>query len=170
MTRDAYDWIILTIQGCALLGLVYYAIETFKIRRAAQAQVEAALRPCVVISSAPRPLDDTLMEMDQTDSTAIVSCRDGLVQIQNIGVAPAFNIRYQFTAVDKIGNYLNFTGYVAGIAKDGQVSIPVFLTLIQGHDFHCLLSFESASGHRYSSRATLRNLVITNVRFDSERT
>jgi hypothetical protein len=100
-----------------------------------QDQVEATLRPCVSLSTAPREFDAAILAMDETDSAVNVRCPEVLVQIENIGVGPAINIRYEFKPMHPHeSTHSHPTGYIAGISKEGAFRIPVARTLIVGHD------------------------------------
>ena len=105
--------------------------------------------------------------MEGTDSTVIVRCPEGMVQIENIGLGPAINIRYEFRLLQPHeGAQAHPTGYVAGIQKYGAFIIPVARTLIVGHNYECSLEYESVSHRRYRTKAILNNLVVTNLRFE----
>jgi len=132
-----------------------------------QDQVEATLRPCVSLSMAAREFDDAILAVDETDSTVVVRCPEGLVQIENMGVGPAINIRYEFRPMQPHeSTYPHPTGYVAGIAKDGAFLIPVARALIVGHDYESSFEYESVSHRRYRTKVTLKDLVITDMRFE----
>jgi hypothetical protein len=132
-----------------------------------QEQVEATLRPCVSLSMAPREMEAAVLAVNETDSTVIVRCPGGLIQIENMGVGPAVNIRYEFSTVQPHeSSYSHPTGYVAGLAKEGVFLIPVSRTLLAGHDFESLIEYESVSHRKYRTRVTLNDLVITNMRFE----
>ena len=132
-----------------------------------QDQVEATLRPCVSLSMALRDFDATVLAMDETDSTVVVRCPEGLVQIENIGLGPAVNIRYEFRPIGPHeSTHAHPTGYVAGISKDGASRIAVARALIEGHDYESLFEYESVSHRKYRTSVTLRNLVITDMRFE----
>jgi hypothetical protein len=161
------------IQALLLAGLVWYTLETRRIRRTSQKQfglsqeqVEATLRPCIALSTTARTPEEAILAMDDTDSTVIVRCPEGLVQIENIGVGPAINIRYEFSPTNPEGNLAHPTGYVAGISTNGTFLIPVARALIVGHDFNCSFDYESVGHRKYRTKVTLKNLIITDMRFE----
>jgi hypothetical protein len=172
--RDWLDYWNAFIQVLLLGGLVWYTVETWRIRRTSQKQialsqdqVEGTLRPCISLSTAPREFEAAILAMDETDSTVIVRCPEGVVQIENIGVGPAINIRYEFRPLQPHeSTHANPKGYVAGIPKDGTSRIPVARALIVGHNYECQFEYESVSHRRYRTKVTLNNLVITNMRFE----
>jgi len=162
------------IQVLLLLGLVWYTVETRRIRKTSQKQfalgqdqVEATLRPCIALSTAARTGEDAILAVDGTDSTVVVRCPEGLVQIENIGVGPAINVRYEFRAINPENNLAHPTGYVAGVSVSGTFLIPVARALIVGHDFNCVFDYESVAHRKYRTKVTLRNLVITDLRFEA---
>jgi hypothetical protein len=167
------DYVNTGTQLLLLGGLVWYTLETRRIRRTSQKQVglsrdqvEATLRPCVTLSTATRTPDDAILAVDGTDSTVIVRCPEGLAQIENIGVGPAINIRYELRPLNPQLTRAHPTGYVAGISKDGTFLIPVARALLVGHDFDCLFDYESVSHRKYRTKVTVKNLVITDLRFE----
>jgi hypothetical protein len=132
-----------------------------------QDQVEATLRPCVSLSMAPREFEDAVLAMNETDSTVIVRCPEGLVQIENIGLGPAVNIRYEFAPIGPHeSTHAHPTGYVAGIPKDGLSRIAVARALIVGHNYEALFEYESVSHRKYRTSVILSDLVITDMRFE----
>ena len=172
--RDWLDYFNTGIQILLLMGLVWYTIETRRIRRTSQKQValsqdqvEATLRPCISLSTAPLEFNEAILAMDETDSTVIVRCPEGVVQIENIGVGPAINIRYTFQPLtEHESTHANPTGYVAGIPKGGDFRIPVARALIVGHNYECVFEYESVSHRKYRTTVRLNDLVITNMRFE----
>lgn len=132
-----------------------------------QDQVEATLRPCVSLSMTAREMEAAVLAAHGTDSTVIIRCPGGLVQLENMGVGPAINIRYEFSTVQPHeSTYSHPTGYVAGIPKEGVFLIPVARTLLAGHDYESLIEYESVSHRKYRTRVTLSDLVITDMRFE----
>jgi hypothetical protein len=172
--RDWLDYVNLCVQLLLLAGLVWYTVETRRIRRTSQRQialsqdqVEATLRPCVSLSKTSRSFEDVVLALNDTDSAVVVLCPEGVVQIENIGVGPAINIRYDFRPADHHeSTHANPKGYVAGISQDGNFRIPVARGLLQGHLYECVFDYESVSHRRYRTRVRLDNLVITEMRFD----
>jgi hypothetical protein len=119
------------------------------------------------LSTAPREFDAAVLARGDTDSTVIVRCPGGLVQIENIGVGPAINIRYGFRAMQPHESTHSYpTGYVAGISKDGVFLIPVARSLIVGHDYESFFEYESVSHRKYRTKVTVKDLVITDMHFE----
>jgi hypothetical protein len=172
--RNWLDYLNAGIQILLLAGLGWYTLETRRIRRISQKQValsqdqvEATLRPCVSLSTTAREFDDAILAMNETDSTVVIRCPEGVVQIENIGVGPAINIRYEFQPLQPHeSTHAHPTGYVAGIPKGGEFRIPVTRTLLAGHDYECSFEYESVSHRKYRTKVILNDLVITNMRFE----
>jgi hypothetical protein len=165
--RDWLDYLSFVVQVLLLAGLVWYTIETRRIRKTSQEQVEATLRPCVSLSTTARDFQEAVLGMDEADSAVVLRCPQGMVQIENIGVGPAFNIRYEFRPLHPELTQAHPVGYVAGISKDGTFLIPVARTLLAGHDFECLLDYQSVNHRNYRTAVTLINLAITAMRFEA---
>jgi hypothetical protein len=174
LVSDWLDYWNAGIQVLLLAGLVWYTVETRRIRRISQKQValsqdqvEATLRSCISLSTAPREFDEAILAMNETDSTVIVRYPEGVVQIENIGVGLATNIRYEFRPLQPHeSTHAHPSGYVAGIPRDGMFRIPVARALIVGHDYECLFEYESVSHRRYRTKVMLNDLVITNMRLE----
>lgn len=171
--RDWIDYTNTTVQVLLLGGLVWYTVETWRIRRTSQKQVglsqdqvEASLRPCISFSTTQRDGEEAVLGMDGTDSTVVVLCPEGDVQIENIGVGPAINIRYEFRSMHLEITQAHPTGYVAGISKDGTFRIPVARALLAGHEFECCFDYESVSHRKYRTKVVIRNLIIIDMRFE----
>lgn len=168
------DYVNTAIQALLLAGLVWYAVETRRIRIASQSQfalsqdqLEATRRPYVVLSTTARNREDAILAINGTDSTVMVFCPERLVQIENIGPGIAANIRYEFVPLDPVVQ-ARPAGYVAHISQGGKFQLPVATGTIAGYAFRCVFSYESASHRRYLTTTLLNNLVITDIRFDPE--
>lgn len=89
------DWIALI----GIVGLALYCVETWKIRRAAQSQLEALRTPCITFSSTPRDANDAVLERDGARGDMILAFHEGDAVLTNIGNGPAVNIEYLLTSV-----------------------------------------------------------------------
>ncbi|MDQ6700027.1 MAG: hypothetical protein M3Z36_07560, partial [Acidobacteriota bacterium] len=90
------------LQAAALVALVLYACETWKIRKAAQEQSEGLHKPCVTLVAEPRDLDAMLLEMDEVRGGTIIKAVQGSVALQNIGNGPAINVSYELRASEQM--------------------------------------------------------------------
>lgn len=161
------------VQFGILLGLLWYAAETLQIRKTSQAQitvsqaqVEAAFRPCVVLSTTEREFEDAVIERDGTASTIVVApCRDNVIQIRNIGIGPAINITYDIRRTNEPAHGEPRTGYVAAIPKDGTFRLPVPRAFLQNYEATCVFRYRSVSEAEYRTEVNVRNLVLLEMRF-----
>jgi hypothetical protein len=89
---------------CVALGvLVWYALETLRIRKASQEQAEAVQRPCLTLATAARGYEDAVLEMGGAVGGMIVAAREGNVALWNVGSGPAINARYSAEKFIQIG-------------------------------------------------------------------
>jgi hypothetical protein len=116
---DAIQQNMLWVQGIALLVsastlgvLVWYAIETFKLRKAAESQItvsqqllraandqaEAASKPYITIRAKLRDASRTLLAMDGAVGGSVVFDETGQYQAVNVGSGIALNVSYCFKA------------------------------------------------------------------------
>ena len=86
----------------------FYAIETWKIRKATQKQVQASndqveglSKPCITFPGSLRDGADTILEMHGATGNIIAAADTGSYIIVNIGSGVALNIRYQFTRQER---------------------------------------------------------------------
>jgi hypothetical protein len=112
-------------------ALVFYAIDTRKLRLAAQEQVEAAIIPCVLITADPQKLGT-----------------EGAIKIENIGAGPALNVRWAFW------KNLSWNSLPAIEAKKSR-SAPFLLKDILNNDKVVVCEFESLSGSKYRTFSTI---------------
>jgi len=105
--------------GAATLGvLIWYAVETWKLRKAAEAQIkvsqdllkaandqaEGIAKPCMTIRGKLRDAAKTLLAMDDATGGVCVGDEGGHYVAVNIGNGIAMNVSYFFTAVqDRLG-------------------------------------------------------------------
>jgi hypothetical protein len=114
------------IVNCVVLAtLFWYALETKRIRKASQQQVEALQKPCLALVSEPRDFDDTVLEMDDAVGGMIVA--SGNVKVENIGNGPAVNVRFKINPADRSAdsNAARSSGYLQNISQGKTVVMPV---------------------------------------------
>ncbi len=176
-----YEWSLkwiepaVLIQCLILLGLIWYACETWKLRRASQEQIEVMEKPCVVPSFLVRP-EWVGGEVSHETTYQGVMIFGPTVQILNIGKATAFDIEFEIqkheeTKVSRKG-YLPFLPH----GKDAFIRIKrdELVTSKEQMDITLKLSYVSQSGKSYTSSTTVRpndnlgnNLgIVTDVSFD----
>ena len=147
------DWI--TLAG--VIGLVIYCVETWKIRKAAEAQLEAQRTPCLTFAATPRDGADAVL--DGANRTMILNFDAGDAMLVNIGNGPAVNIEYVWTAKGNPPRELR--GYVPFIPPGGRATVPVARNSLQGRPFDCLIEYDSLSFTRYETKLVVENLVLT---------
>ena len=95
---------MLVVQALTLIGLVWYAIETRRIRRAAQRQVESSLalikaandqvegmsKPCLTFWGELRDASNAILQMDGATGNIIAQADQGGYVALNIGSGVAF--------------------------------------------------------------------------------
>ena len=94
---------------------------------------------------------------------------EGSAVLLNIGTGPAVNVSYVFTPLDE-GNIRRIDGYIPFVPPKVICSIPVSRTSLVNSDYTCSIEYESLSQTHYSTRMTIRNLVLTPpLRFEMAR-
>ena len=102
---------MLSVQILTLIGLAWYAIETMKIRTAAQQQVKASLdlikaatdqvegmsKPCLTLWGEVREGADAILEMHGAVGNIVARPDGGSYVALNIGNGVALNVQYSFT-------------------------------------------------------------------------
>ena len=175
-----YGWleqVAVLIQLGIFLGLLYYAIETYKIRKVSQQQNETMQRPCLVPSVRVRDDFDTAVEnlsgnpypgyrlvYDESDTSHVV--------LHNIGSGPAFNIRHEVQSPKGVKKD-NLSGYLPYIRREGGESILLVASNLTSEnrdtDVVFKLSYESLGGHRYESEMCIETRknepVVTDYKF-----
>ena len=111
-----------------LIGLTVYAIDTRKLRIAAQEQIETAMRPCVLIAESPQ---------NGSVGTPLF--------MKNVGVGVALNVHWRYTGRP------NHTWQESPSLGAGESKPVPFLIrdVINGGAVEC--EFESLSGACYST-------------------
>lgn len=153
------DWVGLIIQTLLLGGLVWYCIETRRIRIVSTAQLEALHTPCLTLVATLREGGDAILDMGGARGTLVVEFNGNWVVLLNIGSGPAVNIEYVFAPLD--GAQSRPDGYVSFLGPGVRAAIPVPRGIIRGHEYECRLQYDSLSHTRYETRIVLNDLVLT---------
>ena len=163
----------LIVQVLILLGLIWYALETLRIRRVSQEQNEITQKPCLVLECRERDYDRAVLSKDTLDAgeriLTGVKPHPTYVALRNIGNGHAFNVRYELQQQQK-----ERKGYdLPYIFR--QESVPIYLSLnclypLEGCEYSELtLSYESLSRRRYESKIRIhddgRELVMRDFQF-----
>lgn len=89
------------VVGLGALGvLIWYAIETMKLRKAAMEQVESMAKPCLTFWAKLRDPTDAILDMHGAVGVMVVRGSDAQFVVQNIGTGIALNVTYQFKSLD----------------------------------------------------------------------
>ena|ERR1700723_874952 len=156
------DWISvigLVIQVLLFGGLVWYCIETRRIRITSTAQLEALRTPCVTFFATPRDGADAVLEMDGARGAMVLDFIEGDAVFINIGNGPALNIEYSLIPLD--GSRAQPVGYVSSIPPGVRASAPISRGAIRGHRYQCAVQYDSLSHTRYETTLVIHNLVLT---------
>jgi len=165
------DWIAAAGVGIQLLlfaGLMWYCFETRRIRFASESQLEALHTPCMTFAATPRDAVDAVIGMDDARGAMILDFDYGDAMPKNIGNGPAVNISYALMPLDH-RNIVRPDGYVSFVPSSTRCCVPISRNTLANHDFDCVIQYESLSQTRYTSRLTVRNLVLTHP-FQFEKT
>jgi|SRR5579864_8445404 len=176
MTSDYIQSAMLFVQVLALLGLTWYAIETSKIRKAAQKQVQSSLdliraatdqvegtsKPCLTLWGGLREGTDVILEMHGAAGNIVARGDGNSYVVQNIGNGVAINVRYHFTRE-------NFPEdrpmrYVPNILASQKVSLVETLGGYNG-EHEVMFEYESIGGRRYTTSIHLNHHVMTTFEF-----
>lgn len=124
------DWLPIfnfALQCVALGVLVWYALETLRIRKASQEQAEAVQRPCLTLATAARGYEDAVLDMGGAVGGMIVGSHEGNVALWNVGSGPAINARYRFKPIDPphAANVACSNGYLQIVLARETFVMPV---------------------------------------------
>jgi hypothetical protein len=173
---------MLGVQVLALVALVWYAIETMKIRRAAQRQVQTSLdlikaatdqvegmsKPCLTFWGELRDGADAILEMHGAVGNVIVRADQGNFVVQNIGNGVALNIRYLFTRPADNPDRARDPRYVPNVLPTAKVTLVEPLGAYND-EHEVTFDYESIGGRRYRTTIRLDHHVITSFAFDEVR-
>ncbi len=123
---DALGWTAAQaiIAALALLGLIYYCLETYRLRGLAQEQMEAGFRPVIAITEEFPKLE-----------------------FRNVGTGPALNVRYLF-ATD-IGRATKRETTAVAIGEGAGLGDLAYFVI---RDVE--ISYESVSGRHYVTKGS----------------
>ena len=166
---------MLVVQILGVLGLFWYVIETMKIRRtgqqqlqtsldlikAATAQVEGMSKPCLSFWGELRDGKDVILEKHGAVGNIVAHADGGSYVIQNIGNGVALNIKYRFPRP----NHEPDERYVPNLLPTGKAALVEGLNLYNA-EHTVTFDYESISGHKYRSTITLNHHVITSFHFE----
>jgi hypothetical protein len=163
--HDWLDYAGFGVQCLLLGGLVWYTLETRRIRHATQEQIETLQKPCVSFSTTTREANDAILDMDGAVGGMIAVCPNGLLQLENSGYGQAVNIRYAFTRVDLASTIVRPKGYLTALRQGEKFQPPIPRETLRGNEWSCVITYESLSGQHYRTEMTVNHLVLTSFTF-----
>ena len=144
------DWLPIlnfALQCVALAVLVWYALETLRIRRASQEQAEAVQKPCLTLATAARGYEDAVLDMGGVVGGMIVGSHEGNVALWNVGSGPALNARYRFEPIDP-ATVARPNGYLQIVLAKETFVMAVAREVLQNLQYEFVITYESLSGRR----------------------
>jgi hypothetical protein len=169
--------VMIVVQFAAFGGLIWYAIETKRMRKAAEAQVEVSQnlivtagdqveglsKPCVMLASSPRNPEDAIIG---PLGNSVALRMEGMFVVENIGSGPALNVRYEFIAVGETARFFRSRGirYVQNILDGDRSPMAEAYTAYNGQ-FEVIFDYESIGGRRYRTKINMDGYVFTGVSF-----
>jgi hypothetical protein len=184
---DATQQNMLWVQGIALfvsastLGvLVWYAIETFKLRKAAEGQItvsrnllraandqaEGASKPYITIRAKLRDTSRTLIAKDGAVGGSVVFDETGHYQAVNVGNGIALNVAYFFKARPDSDRpwEKKAQSYLQTLQLDQPAQLALLINAYPG-DHEITFLFQSLGGRWYESIIRIESKVPTDSRF-----
>jgi hypothetical protein len=174
---------MLVVQFLGLLGLGWYTVETRKMRKAAQKQVEisqdlikAAMdqveglsKPCLTIWSDLRDPADIILETGRAVGSTTARGDQGSFVIQNIGNGVALNVSYKFEQISVPAGQprIRDERYVQNVLASQKVTMVETLASARQANFRIIFNYHSIGGRKYRTTITLMNLVLTSLIFET---
>jgi hypothetical protein len=160
-SASSLQYLTFFVSVLAFGGLIWYACETFKIRKATQDQLEASRRPCLVLCGMHGNTRDAIMRPG-SPLLAVAPSSNGWVQVMNIGTGPAFNARYLLTPLDE--SVREPSGHhLVHVLNHEANPLPVPIQTVSNGKWLVTLSYESISKRRYESKTTIDSGVLMTV-------
>jgi hypothetical protein len=157
----------LIIATLTFLALVWYAIETWRLRIAAQNQLEALAKPCLTLCARLRNASDAMLPSNDAVGNTVVRSDQGNFVVQNIGNGVALNVRSVFKSLDPDRRTSSEMSYLVNVVPGQPVTLPQPINAFPGK-FELAFQFESIGGKRYRSTVTVNDYVLTDFRFSPE--
>lgn len=176
MSDHSIQLTMLAVQVAGVIGLAYYCVQTYKIRkasqdqvgasqkliRAAMDQVEGSLKPCITFAAQLREHGDAVLSVHGAVGNLTVLPDQGSYVIHNIGSGAALNIRYSFTRPNGADPHWR---YVPTTLATGRTTLVESVRLLDNEHI-ATFEYESIGGRKYRSTIGLNRLVIIAFRFE----
>jgi len=170
---------MLIVQGLAFIGLIFYCIETLRLRKtsenqvkisqdlidAAMDQVEGLSKPCLTFAGILRDGADAILEMHGATGNITAAQDQGSYMVQNIGNGVALNIRYVFPRQNQNGTLYRHIRYIPNLMPTGRTTLLETLGLYS-QDHEVVFEYQSIGGRHYRSTVLLIRNVITSLKFE----
>jgi hypothetical protein len=158
---------ILIVASLTLSALIWYALETRRLRIAAQDQLEALAKPCLTLWADLRDPSDAILSMHQAVGNTIIRDEGGRFVVQNIGNGVALNVRYTFRTLDPDGRKPSEEpNYFLNILQSQKTMMPEPVSAFPG-SYELCFHFESIGGRVYRSTIRFDQQVLTDFKFDA---
>jgi hypothetical protein len=138
-------------------AVVWYALETQRLRKTAEDQLEALHYPCVVPDYDFINTDKTLDSQIRAGGTALQVKQhvpSGRIALRNIGTGPALCVKCSFEPIEN-KEQAPRRASAAFVPAGAVVQIPVSYQDIQPYEFTFTAIYSSVSGRKYETRGTL---------------
>jgi len=172
---------MLSVQAFALIGLIWYCVETRRLRRASQDQVrisqdlikasldqvESSAKPCLTFWSDLRDGPDVILDMHGAVGSLVTRADQGSFVIHNIGNGVALNLQYFITRPNNIPGQPDhrILRYLSTVAAGKTVTLVETLGLHNGEN-RAEFEYESIGGRKYRTKISLNHHVITSFAFE----
>ena len=145
----------LIVQILILAGLIWYALETWRIRKASLDQNEIMQKPCLVPVCERRDRTSWVLAEGAPSERILASggSNNKGVELCNIGNGPAFNVRYkvQHQGETKEDSYLPYV-----LLQESEHTYLSLNSLREYEDSELTLSYESLGKRRYESKIRIK--------------
>jgi hypothetical protein len=180
MSDHCIQVLTLVVQSLGILGLFIYCIETYKIRKASQNQVETSQKliqasmdqveglskPCVIFWAELRDGADAILEMHGAAGNLVARPDQGSYVIHNIGNGAALNLRYYMSRNNPDLDMPNARRwrYLPAVLATARATLVETLGGYNA-EHEATFEYESLGGRKYRSIIALNHHVITAFRF-----
>lgn len=171
------DWLCrwlepaILIQCLIFIGLIWYACETWKLRKTSQEQNETMQKPCLVLSVEERDYFNAKLSQggNNAGDKKLSKGKPNQYLLRNIGNGPALNVRYevQYLGESKAQPAHSYLPYVSQLKQEG-----IYLSSSEFNetsDSEITLSYGSLGKRCYESKIRIHrengSLVAVDFRF-----
>lgn len=164
MSADRIQLAMLWVQVFGLIGLVLYVCETWRLRIAAQRQVEAMSKPCLTLRAQVRDGADVILNMHGAVGNMNVAVTEGRYVVQNIGSGVALEVHYHFTRPDDQPYRERYIPHVKSDPENNRVMLLESANHYN-REHEVVFRYQSLSGVKYRAAIHINQHVITSFAF-----